>query len=472
MSIDLHLSQNCLGCNKLGNWYGSNCKHLTLCLECGKKMVEAKGKCNKCGVTVTRLIREYNVRATPSNDKNYFVGRFVTGLPNFSKKKNADKWNLRKEGLQGRQPTDAMREKYKNKPWLLEDEAGQSQYHGLLEGTQSATYYLLMLQGKEFQAIPAGSWYNFSKVAQYKQLTLEEAEEKIKNRRKNAEGYERWMMKAADNGAAAFGKSEIPEDKDNTGATGRGRKKASAEGDEGNFSDRGEEDDEEEESRKNRLKLNKGGDDDEEGLRGGDHDFDDDDVEKGDDWEHEDIFTDDDEQIGDTEDREDLAEVPAPPEIKQVDDDDTSPVLAPKVKDTPKASEKNPIKPTPTGSARVTPPTSKSSKSKRKSGSDDVKVANVTPSKKVKIEVKIENEIKPSTKAMPIASTGPVTEEEIKAILLQMAPIKTTELVGKFKARLRNKEEKDAFSAILKRISKIKKTNAGNLIVLREASEK
>lgn len=52
-----------------------------------------------------------------------------------------------------------LQEKYKNKPWLLEDETGQSQYLGQLEGAQSATYYLLMLQGREFVAIPAGSWY-------------------------------------------------------------------------------------------------------------------------------------------------------------------------------------------------------------------------------------------------------------------------------------------------------------------------
>lgn len=53
-------------------------------------------------------------------------------------------------------------EKYKNKPWLLEDETG-TQYHGHLEGAQSATYYLLMLQGKEFVATPAGSWYVLSR---------------------------------------------------------------------------------------------------------------------------------------------------------------------------------------------------------------------------------------------------------------------------------------------------------------------
>lgn len=129
--------------------------------------------------------------------------------------------------------------------------------------------------------------FNFNKVAQYKQLTLEEAEEKMKNRRKTADGYERWMMKAANNGAAAFGEVEKNlDDKESAGTGGRGRKK-SGEDDEGNVSDRGEEDEEEEAARKNRLGLNKsGGDDDEEGPRGGDLDLDDDDVEKGEHFEY------------------------------------------------------------------------------------------------------------------------------------------------------------------------------------------
>lgn len=128
--------------------------------------------------------------------------------------------------------------------------------------------------------------YNFNKVAQYKQLTLEEAEEKMKNRKKTADGYERWMMKAASNGPAAFGEHGRFEDKESGGGGGgggggRGRKKSSDD-DEGHVSDKGEEDEEEEAARKNRLGLNKrGGDDDEEGPRGGDHDQDDYDSEKG-----------------------------------------------------------------------------------------------------------------------------------------------------------------------------------------------
>ncbi|CAN1277968.1 Transcription initiation factor IIF subunit alpha [Linum perenne] len=177
-----------------------------------------------------------------------------------------------------------------------------------------------MVQGKEIAAIPAGSWYNFNKAARYKQLTLEEAEEKMKNRRKTAEGYERWMMKAAADGPAAFGVKESLDDLDVGKGGARGRKKSSGDNDEGSVSDKGEgeEDEDEEASRKSRLGLAKiGGDDDEEGKRGGDHDDDDDDIEKGDDWEHEEIFTDDDEAVGgDHELPEELP--PAPPEIKQV----------------------------------------------------------------------------------------------------------------------------------------------------------
>ncbi|CAK7345100.1 unnamed protein product [Dovyalis caffra] len=497
MSFDLLLKPSCSGCSSTTDLYGSNCKHMTLCLTCGKTMAENRGKCFECGATVTRLIREYN-----------------------------------KEGIHGRQVTDVLREKFKNKPWLLEDETGQSQYQGHLEGSQSATYYLLMMTGKEFVAIPAGSWYNFNKVAHYKQLTLEEAEEKMKNRRKTADGYERWMMKAANNGAAAFGEVEKSDDKDGVSNGGRGgRKKASGDEDEGNASEKGEEDEEEEAGRKNRLGLNKrGGDDDEEGPRGGDLDMDDDDIEKGDDWEHEEIFTDDDEAVAiDPEEREDLApEVPAPPEIKQDEededeeneegglsksgkelkkllgkanglnesdaeddddddddmDDDISPVLAPKQKDVvPKEepADNSPAKPTP-GSAKGTPSTSKSAKGKRKLNGDDAKTSNGAPAKKVKAENGVKPTVKEESspamkgnatpKATPSASTsgstGPVTEEEIRAVLLQNGPVTTQDLVGRFKSRLRTPEDKKAFADILRRISKIQKTSGSNYVVLRD----
>ncbi|CAN0862822.1 Transcription initiation factor IIF subunit alpha [Linum grandiflorum] len=463
------------------------------------------------------------------------------GLPSFSKKKSAEnKWSIHKEGLQGRMLSESLRERYKNKPWLLEDDSGQHRFHGQMEGSQSVTYYLLMVQGKEFAAIPAGSWYNFSKVAQYKQLTLEEAEEKMKNRRKTAEGYERWMMKAAADGPAAFGVKESLDDADaGTGGGGRGRKKSTGDNDEGNVSDKGEEDEDEEAARKSRLGLAKrGGDDDEEGKRGGDHD-DDDDSEKGDDWEHEEIFTDDDEAVGsDHELPEELA--PAPPEIKQDEEDedeeneegklsssgkelkkllgkaaglsdsegddddddddaedDITPVLAPKKKEAVKeepSDNNTPSKTTAAGSTKGNATTSKSAKGKRKA--DDSKASNsATPKKakteesnlkKVKTEVETKPSVKeegtpnskggssskvapPSVKASSAPASGPVTEEEIKAVLLEVAPITTQELVGRFKSRLKCSEDKRAFADILKKISKIQKNADGraNYVVLR-----
>ncbi|XP_060184276.1 transcription initiation factor IIF subunit alpha [Lycium barbarum] len=533
MSIDLILKPSCSRCGSSSDLYGSSCKHLTLCLSCGKNMAETRDKCYECGTPITRLIREYNVRACSSNDKNYFIARFASGLPKFSKKKNDSKWTLQKEGLQGRQVTDTLREKYKNKPWLLEDETGQFQFHGQLEGAQSAQYYLLMMQGEELFAIPAGSWYNFNKVAQYKQLTLEEAEEKMKNRRKTADGYQRWMMKAANNGPAAFGEVERFDDKESGSGGTRGRKKASGDEDEGNASDHGDEDEEEEAARKNRLGLNKRGDDDEEGPRGGDLDLDDDDIEKGDDWEHEEIFTDDDEAVGIDREEDLVPEIPAPPEIKQDDDDedegeeegggglsksgkelkkllgkadglnesdaeddddddddaeeDISPVLAPKPKEAPKEEPietSSPSKPAAAGSNRGTP-ASKSAKTKRKANGDESKPTNGAPLKKVKTETdaKPGKDETPSTaknsalpkgastssKTAPSTATGPVTEDEIRAVLLQRKPVTTQDLVSQFKSRLKCKEDKSAFADVLRKISKIQKTASGSsYVVLRE----
>uniref|UniRef100_A0A452Y9M2 Transcription initiation factor IIF subunit alpha n=1 Tax=Aegilops tauschii subsp. strangulata TaxID=200361 RepID=A0A452Y9M2_AEGTS len=141
----------------------------------------------------------------------------------------------------------------------------------------------------------------------------------MNKRKTSATGYERWMMKAATNGPAAFGSDMMKLEPANDGEKESARHKKGKDNEEGNNSDKGEENEEEEAARKDRLGLSKRGmDDDEEG--GKDLDFDlDDDIEKGDDWEHEETFTDDDEAVDiDPEERADLApEIPAPPEIKQ-----------------------------------------------------------------------------------------------------------------------------------------------------------
>lgn len=117
----------------------------------------------------------------------------------------------------------------------------------------------------------------------------------MNKRRSNATGYERWMMKTATNGAAAFGVplsdptkkpgegAAGPKDPAEAGAKGKKAKKEDGLEEE----EKGEEDEEEEAARRDRLSLTKksggggGGDDDEDGGGKGDIDLDDDDIEKG-----------------------------------------------------------------------------------------------------------------------------------------------------------------------------------------------
>lgn len=51
------------------------------------------------------------------------------------------------------------------------------------------------------------------------------------------------------------------------------------------------------------------------------------------------------------------------------------------------------------------------------------------------------------------AATGPVTAEEITAVLMQRAPLTTQELVGKFKARLRCSEVSSNFALSLSKLN-------------------
>lgn len=53
--------------------------------------------------------QEYNVQAIANTDEAFYVGRFASGLPPFSKDSAENRWSLDKEGLPGRQPTDILR---------------------------------------------------------------------------------------------------------------------------------------------------------------------------------------------------------------------------------------------------------------------------------------------------------------------------------------------------------------------------
>ncbi|XP_039786916.1 transcription initiation factor IIF subunit alpha-like isoform X2 [Panicum virgatum] len=396
-------------------------------------------------------------------------------------------------------------------------------YQGQIEDPP-ATYYSLTLKGKEITAVPVGSWYNFSKVAQYKQLTLEEAEEKMNRRRNNAFGYERWLMKAATNGAAAFSSDVKRLDDVNGGVTNGVHPKKEDMNGNGNQSVKGEDDEEGEAERRNRLGLTTKGIDEDGEESGKDRDFDlDDEIEKGDDWEHEETFTDDDETLDiDIEERPDLADPEAaPPEIKQDDnenelgsngnlsksgqelkkllrraagenesdaddkntdeDEPSSPECAPKQLVVPKNEQvdSNPAKPTPSKHAQGSTPPSKATQ-KRRSGGGDANTSNAAASKKIKTEpvttmssIKDEtpSSLEPNSEAsLPARTTelSPIKEEEVRTVLRALAPVTTQDLVLRFKPRLVTQEDKTAFLNIVRRISHMFKNNGRNYLVLRQ----
>ncbi|KAL6217495.1 hypothetical protein ACLB2K_010712 [Fragaria x ananassa] len=454
MATDLLLRPSCRGCGSTSELYGSNCKHTTLCVSCGKSMAEDKAKCSDCGAILTRLIREYSVWVNTVDEKEYFIGKFSTGLPKFLEKKSCEnKWSLCKKktkgGLQGRQ--DSFQDKLlRNKPWVLEDETGHTLYQS--DPELSAAYYLLMRKGnKEISAIPAGSWFNFKKVAQYKQFTLEEAEDRMSSRKKKQDGHERWILKAATNGAVAYGNVVKFGDNDS------------------------------------KYKIG----DDDEGVSGNDDfDDDDDDSEKGDDWEHDEIFSDDEENT--LEEIEDFAtEVPAPTKFKQDGDEDynndedgrlsksgkelkkllgclnesdTEDDDANGDEDMDDVIDNGPSKLVPSGTSQTTPSTSKR---KRKGNTDESKAY-------LHKKAKTENNQNLSVNEEP-ASAGPVTQEEIRAVLMQQSPITMRDLLNNFAGRLRSKEEKEAFTAILKDMRsqktisrRSKDDGTGCFVVLRE----
>lgn len=319
------LQSSCGTCGGGGDLYASQCSHLTLCMACGKTMAEKADPCKQCGVPLTRLIKEFPVRVNQSN-KNYYVGKFLQGMPVFGgKKATGTTWTMHKEAVQNRNISDAARERLKNKPWILEDDIGQSSFQGHLEGGQTAAFYYLAMQGKDFVAYPTTSWYNFTKQLQYKTMSLEEAEDVMNHRRKKADIYKKWLMKGAGEGGGEGGSGG-----DGRGG-GRGGRKVKSENDDEyalDLSDR-EEEGEDDQERKNKSGKGKGqkgeGDDDEETAPKEEVELDDDDGDKGDDWEHEETFTDDDEAVGiEKEEGEDeeAAKAPPPKAIKDEEEEE------------------------------------------------------------------------------------------------------------------------------------------------------
>ncbi|WCJ20413.1 transcription activators DNA binding RNA polymerase II transcription factors catalytics transcription initiation factors [Euphorbia peplus] len=68
------------------------------------------------------------------------------------------------------------------------------------------------------------------------------------------------------------------------------------------------------------------------------------------------------------------------------------------------------------------------------------------------------NEIKPEE--------NPFSEQDIVAVLFPNGPVTTLDVIDRFKSQLNTQEDKDAFSNMLSRISKIKTTSGSSYVVL------
>ncbi|CAI5495684.1 unnamed protein product [Closterium sp. Naga37s-1] len=170
----------CSGCGAAGGDLSqSECGHMSLCNACGRSMAEKQATCQQCGAVVDKLVKEFLVRVKPAKAKA------------------------------------------RTRPLLLEDDTGQASYVGHMEGGwQHSAYYLLVMHGKEFVAIPASQWYAFGKQAQYKTLTLEEAELCMQSKRRKADGFRKWLTKEESEKLLAGGGKE-----GGGGGRGGGRKK-------------------------------------------------------------------------------------------------------------------------------------------------------------------------------------------------------------------------------------------------------
>lgn len=78
-------------------------------------------------------------------------------------------------------------------PWVIEDDDGQNNWTGQLEGGQHANYVLFVFSTDGFKVVPADKWYKFTPKIQYATLTAEEAEEQVKQKRRRCPSSLLWL---------------------------------------------------------------------------------------------------------------------------------------------------------------------------------------------------------------------------------------------------------------------------------------
>eukprot|EP00696_Hemimastix_kukwesjijk_P006339 gnl/Hemi2/18025_TR5954_c0_g1_i1.p1 gnl/Hemi2/18025_TR5954_c0_g1~~gnl/Hemi2/18025_TR5954_c0_g1_i1.p1 ORF type:complete len:457 (+),score=136.92 gnl/Hemi2/18025_TR5954_c0_g1_i1:94-1371(+) len=128
--------------------------------------------------------QEYVLRCMRPTRK-YSVGIFEQGTPEWAG--FAPPVRLTRDLAQ------AQEIKYTNKKpaWTLMDDENNNHYVGTHESGQTSSYFIFVCQDNEFKVFPILDWYKFKAKTEYKQLTLEEAEGILDAKQKK---IERWMM--------------------------------------------------------------------------------------------------------------------------------------------------------------------------------------------------------------------------------------------------------------------------------------
>lgn len=243
-------------------------------------MAKEKTPCPTCHQLFTKVFRRYELKPCSPGDTIKFLVKFppkLSGIVDlqgaekqpadagksntdnkYFKKSDRRRWIMYKDGAEGKRNNL----KTDTRPWILENVKDKGKYKGKAKPVDNNMYYMVQFDGKRMGdplvVYPIKSWYEFESEIQHKTLTTEEAENIIKSRKRNDEGYSRWIVKE------------------------------SGENDKMEYVDGQHENDE---TRKQKqIKIEDDSDHDEEEKKSNP---DENDLPKGEDWEHEGGFTDD-----------------------------------------------------------------------------------------------------------------------------------------------------------------------------------
>ncbi|CAH2036780.1 unnamed protein product [Thlaspi arvense] len=246
-------ANKCSRCDEVLNLYLTECRHSTVCFGCGKTMAEEKEACAECGTIVTQLVKEFDLRISSPDDKKFFFGKFPLGTP-YPNFKNDHAWSLSKNSL----PNDNEAGSSKNVSWVLKDETDNTEYVGRCEKAGSTSEFLLMR---------ALLWqfrmFRFAKVRDLDRLTIEQLRADVAKREKALAKREKLFKKHEEKFMRRFAKKRKLSSKKEAGSSPSNEEAGSS---------------------PSREEAGSPPSNEEAGS-----------YEKGEDWEHEDVFTDDEE---------------------------------------------------------------------------------------------------------------------------------------------------------------------------------